>query len=546
MPVPISGPITKTIGPTQSVRLIGASNSPARILCFHGGGGVAGQPDMLDSFAAVLTRTGKVRTVAAEYCVLETYPDATLQDMLDDADVALDWALEHVQHDGIWVLGASFGALLALNAVLKNPDRVAGLILLNPVTDTGPNGFSNRVVNAVHHDGDFPRSAYKNHPALHDLKCLIVHGVDDDVVPVQASRDFEALWPAGQCELVELKGATHGFFNRAPRDQETAALIHAFTKSDEQPLLNAKPRLKTPPRLPNGVRLLCCVGAQKAGTSWLFDQLSNSPHVKTGAVKEWHYFNALKQGDSADILTQRFDLLQNLAASLRPGFHKENEPALRKIRLLSDMLYPTTSQTGDHDSYITALTRDIGSASVVCDFTPAYSGLSAEDFCEIATLGDVRFLYILRDPVARMWSQIRMLKSRESTENLAARCIDHGRMICDTGHIQTIYRADYASTVAALDHSKQVVEFAFFEDLFTQGTIDKITSFIDVPPIRIDHATRVNEGLHVPLPDDLAHDMTIALVPQYRAMFDRFGPSVPTVWRDRYNTIAPNRQVRAS
>ena len=545
MPAHPTGPITKTISATQSARLIGASNSPIRILCFHGGGGVAGQPNTLDRFAAVLTKTGKIRTVAAQYCVLETYPDALLEDMLADASIALDWALDHVQHDGIWVLGASFGGLLALDAVLKNPTNVAGLILLNPVTQTGPDGFSNRVVNGANHAPLSPLDRYKNHPALNTLKCQIIHGVNDDVVPLQASRDFAALWPAGRCQLVEMPNATHGFFNRTPRDDETAKLIQDFTQSEQTPHLNA--RAPSPPKLPQGVRLLCCVGAQKAGTSWLFDQLSKSPQIHTGRIKEWHYFDALEQGDSADIVAQRFDLLQTIAAKLRPGFHETNERHLRKLRLLSEMLYPTTSKAGDHSAYITALTRDRGSATTVCDFTPAYSGLSAGGFAEIAALGDVAFLYILRDPVARMWSQIRMLMAQDGPDNLAQRCIKHGHAICATGHIQTIHRADYARTMAALDASGAPIRYTFFETLFTQSTMDEITDFAGIPPVTISPETRVNEGLNIALPADLAIRMTASLAPQYNAIFKRFGAATPGAWRRRYATL-PNakQQVLAS
>lgn len=535
--------ITKSISATQTARLIGASNSPKRILCFHGGGGVGGQPDMLDSFATVLSGSGKISTAAAQYCTLQTYPDATFDDMLDDADIALDWALNNVQKSGLWVLGASFGALLALHAVMKKPDAIAGLILLNPVTDLGPKGFSNRVVNSAQHAHLSPLQAFKNHPALRDLKCLIVHGADDPVVPAQASKDFADIWPSGQCDFVTLKGATHGFFNRSPRDQETAALIQAFTHRDDLPHRNGPDRRKDQPRLPDDVRLLCCIGAQKAGTSWLFDQLSNNPNVQTGGIKEWHYFNALQDGGASGILMDRFALLQHMATKLRPGFHEENEPHLRKIRLLSDMLYPTTSASGSHHAYIQTLLRNRGHAPVVCDFTPAYSGLSAHGLTEIAALGDVRFLYILRDPVARMWSQIRMLKSQEGLENLSHRCIAHAREMCNTGRMQSVFRADYARTVAALDESADAVEYIFYEDLFSQKTMDQITSFIDVDPTPIEPTKRVNEGLNVTLPADLALDMTVALAPQYEAMFARFGAAVPKAWRDRYKTLTARRDM---
>ena len=42
--------------------------------------------------------------------------------------------------------------------------------------------------------------------------------------------------------------------------------------------------------------LFFCVGAAKAGTSWLHRQLSDHPECHFRAIKELHYFDALENG----------------------------------------------------------------------------------------------------------------------------------------------------------------------------------------------------------------------------------------------------------
>ena len=516
-------PITKMVNSEQDIRLIGAPSADFKILCFHGGGGVAGSPEMLDRFAHTLAGKGDIRTAAASYRVLNTAQDATFEDMLKDGRRALAWARSEMPDEGLWVLGASFGALLALDAVLDDSDGVAGLILLNPVTDTGPGGFANRVIDPNQHAQASPLSRYKDNPVLSKLRCLIVHGENDDVVPVHASQAFADLWPAGACRLVKVPNAEHGFFNRGPRTAQTATQIRNFIGAAGQA------------KLPSGARLLCCVGGQKAGTSWLYDQFAQSPEVNTGQVKERHYFDALWLNDQKTFVDAKVERLSEAAASVQAGFSAKNAKPLRTISRLTQQLAPFSSNKGDHSSYIKALSEGRGDADVLVDFTPAYCGLSADHFQDIEALGDVRFIYILRDPVARMWSQIRMKFRFDDPDTIAEKCAEHAHMMCDSGQIKKIFRADYARTLAALDGGASQTEIVFYEHLFEQATFDRLAAFAGIESYPINADRKVNEGRSTPLPPDVEQKMLHALAPQYEAVMARFKEDVPDAWHDRFD-----------
>ncbi len=60
-------------------------------------------------------------------------------------------------------------------------------------------------------------------------------------------------------------------------------------------------------------------------------------------------------------------------------------------------------------------------AAVVGDITPAYGLLSVERLRAMAALGETRFLYILRDPVARLWSHVRMIAGRREPDGCGDR-----------------------------------------------------------------------------------------------------------------------------
>jgi hypothetical protein len=343
--------------------------------------------------------------------------------------------------------------------------------------------------------------------------------------------------------MIELPNATHGFFNRSPRNAETSAHVKGFVVAG---VAIGKKKTKAA-TLPKDVRLLCCVGGQKAGTSWLFDQMSKSPQVHTGSVKERHYFDVLWKNEARTFLNPRVNYIRDFARQLQTGSAPGNEKLLRKIGLVAEQLAPFAAEADDHSAYIRALNKSRRNEPVVCDFTPSYCGLTAEQFAKIDALGDVRFIYVLRDPVARMWSQIRMMFTTDGAEDVAAKCAAHAEIMCDDGTMGTVFRADYVRTLTALDEGAKKVEILFYEDLFEQATFDRIASFVGIDPVQIDSQTKVNEGPSVPLPPELEQRMLHALAPQYEAVMARFKDDVPAAWRDRFSRYAgppPQEQER--
>lgn len=212
----------------RALSLAGAGPEQVRILAFHGGGGVGGTPEMLMPFGRLLVQQSGVRVIAASYRTLAQGP-ATLRQMLSDAATALAWCRADMAPGGrLFLFGASFGGLLALDAARNSPDGIAGLALMNPVTDIAPGGFTNRVVPARGHPFLSPQRRYRRWRGKTRMRCLIAHGTKDDVVPIDSSRRFAALWPEGQCHLEEYPGAAHGFFNRGPHDHAVARSVHQF------------------------------------------------------------------------------------------------------------------------------------------------------------------------------------------------------------------------------------------------------------------------------------------------------------------------------
>jgi len=129
-----------------------------------------------------------------------------------------------------------------------------------------------------------------------------------------------------------------------------------------------------------------CVGAQKAGTSWLYRQLDPHPDFWMPPVKELHYLDNLNR-------TKRF----------RPPRSRDGCDVcfLESMKNLSAQSYIDLENYGE-------LFRHKG-ALLSGDISPAYSTLSDEVIERVVNyFPDLKVIFLARDPVERAWSQLSM------------------------------------------------------------------------------------------------------------------------------------------
>ena len=129
-----------------------------------------------------------------------------------------------------------------------------------------------------------------------------------------------------------------------------------------------------------------CVGAQKAGTSWLYWQLEPHPDFWMPPVKELHYLNTLNR-------TRRF----------HPPRSKDecDYCFLEGMKNLSAQSYIDLQNYGE-------LFRHKG-ALLSGDISPAYSTLSDEVIERVVNyFPNMKVIFLARDPVERAWSQLSM------------------------------------------------------------------------------------------------------------------------------------------
>ncbi len=211
-----------------------------------------------------------------------------------------------------------------------------------------------------------------------------------------------------------------------------------------------------------------CVGAQKAGTTWLWYYLKNSKAVDIDySVKEFHVW---------DVLTiDEYKFLKLVVGS--KVITSEDEPT--NLQYLQLKMMETPSE------YFYYFIRKLENCHVTGDFTPQYSALSDDTYNHIIDTFaqydiQTKAIFLMRDPVDRLQSLVRMNFIIEGVYQPSYQA-EVGAMLEHCNSITNLYTGDYSTIVPKLDRVfKSNVHYEFYENLFQDKSIKNICTFIDV------------------------------------------------------------------
>jgi len=149
-----------------------------------------------------------------------------------------------------------------------------------------------------------------------------------------------------------------------------------------------------------------CIGMQKAGTDWLYDQLQFHPDFWMPPIKEFHYFDRDEPriGRAKTFLQMPPKRLEKRLSRRRPWDERDWQ-FLEEASRLSGAL--------DIQRYA-ALFRYKGDL-LSGEITPGYSTLREEIIARIGEeLPRTKIILLIRDPIARAWSQISMAQRHDN------------------------------------------------------------------------------------------------------------------------------------
>lgn len=271
-----------------------------------------------------------------------------------------------------------------------------------------------------------------------------------------------------------------------------------------------------------------CVGAAKAGTSWLHRQLSAHPECHFRSIKELHYFDAIQNGRLADELKRHRDQQKDL-------LHRTaGQPTAAQTTRLADRAdwIDVLEQGGEVQPYLDYLTEG-ADGRVTGDMTPAYALLPETKLAAMTKMApDVRFLYILRDPLERLWSHVRMIAARRDADGRVneRRCDRILRRTLDGEESQIVVRSDYAGALRRLTASVAPARLMIevFEEMVKGDGFARICDFLGIAR-RVPDPVPVHAGQPLAMTARQRREALEWLAPQYDAARAALG-HLPESW----------------
>lgn len=157
-----------------------------------------------------------------------------------------------------------------------------------------------------------------------------------------------------------------------------------------------------------------CIGTQKAATSWLYSILRENPGIWLTPIKELHFFDRVLRSRELRIIGDREKkVVRKRIREVRKSdvSASDKDDAIRYLKAIlefddiSDAWY----------EYI--FSTPVANGRIKGEITPAYIDMPEENIAYMRSyLADTKLLLIVRSPLERMLSQLRMhVQRREAT-----------------------------------------------------------------------------------------------------------------------------------
>lgn len=256
------------------------------------------------------------------------------------------------------------------------------------------------------------------------------------------------------------------------------------------------------------------IGAQKAGTTWLWEMLKQHPAVYFGPLKEVHYFDVVhaRANRARRQLVLEHAVDQLVAGQQSAGVGAEQ---VNRTMRLKDPSFAFT------DPWYEAMFADGPTGAKSGDITPLYCTLNEEGIGHMQRVApDVRLIYMIRDPIQRAISSIRQLANEEKSVETILRSW------------RFLARGDYRSNIPRWDRNFPAEQLLYipFGDVKNdpQSVLRAVERHIGVAAFDgysgMSVPQRSTAGKDVDLPADVEQRVAEIFAGQRDFLVERFGP----------------------
>jgi len=287
------------------------------------------------------------------------------------------------------------------------------------------------------------------------------------------------------------------------------------------------------------------IGAQRAGTSWLANNLRNHPDIYMPPIKEIHYFDRSEKYQSPNLPDNIILRIFQKDRWWRIRFKPFIEAKGRNKKLwFSKYLFGKYN-----DKWYLSLFDCANSKKICGEITPSYSILDVQDIKKVYELmPNVKILYIMHNPIDRAWSDFKHTVMRVSRKK-RIKLYNEKEVIAYLSSEGSFLRGNYVRTLNNWQSvfPKEQVFISYFDEIIKspQNFILKIFNFLGINSAE-KYANRLfSGGQNASIVENIPKQLEIYLAEKYypiiKELSDRFG-GYPSIWLEKTeNIIRQNR-----
>ncbi len=266
------------------------------------------------------------------------------------------------------------------------------------------------------------------------------------------------------------------------------------------------------------------IGAQKAGTTWLYQNLRAHPDIWMPKEKEIHYFDEKAKPGGGLLAHLRGDSPADKRWRRQLGLSLK---ALPRNMSTEDLAWSYKYFFGSPNDHWYASLFEPGRGRITGETTPDYAILSKASIAHVHSLmPEAKIIFMMRNPIERPWSVINMgLRSRGENPVSISRDEFEARLDGKRKRRMTSYLRTLRKWSAFYPEDRIFVGFLEDVHLFPEKLLKSLYDFLEVPVVFDERFLRlkVNSGQQSTMPTRFASQVAGAYRGQIRKMSQRFG-----------------------
>ena len=273
-----------------------------------------------------------------------------------------------------------------------------------------------------------------------------------------------------------------------------------------------------------------CIGAQKSGTTWLYYNLKDHPQIWLPPLKELRYFRIKEPYPWLLYLFNNHPRRRRLLAIMRK---KALPDAMRLKNIRWYLRYICLPRS---DNWYAALFSP-KEGQIAGDICPSFARLDESRVADIyALMPNLKIIYLLRNPINRLWSQAVMQHTRRHNQSLHTIRDEEMKAFLDAPHPPE--HGQYLRVLQIWEqlYPREQIFIGFFEQLVQnpRQLLSDIYQFLEMDsseqyiPEEVDK--KVYPGAYSQLPAHWAHYLAQQHHEEIKRLHDRFNNSWTASW----------------